>query len=539
MMRWRLALGGMFLFVFAVVCLSGPGQIDVIDGRVRYEAARGFVDHGDVDIQDPSIQFTVLTGRGGRRYSQYRFPQSAAGVAAIVAADATGPTHEARREFFFSLTGAVAAAALGVTYAVLFRRLGLAPRASLLWGLGGVFCTPSWYYATSTFDDILGSAAVVLALALALTGAQGSRRLARAAACGLALGLAFNCKQPLGVFVLPALAAFHDPNESRSSRSKQFALITGLLAVGVAVQMGYEWYKFPNGTSAAHAARTPYTVPTWSRDPLLALAVLLVSPAAGVFFYNPPLALCLSGLRIWYRTRRGFCLALGAAVIGFVLFICSLSYFKGDPAWGPRYLTPDFAVLWILAPWGFHQFRRRRLVIGLLAAGLLVQVGALAVDPYRIYLKNGLLMPFYVTSPELYFHPALSHLLNRPLEIAEILSPHDRSSIYFSPPDRPGFYSVVFLDSLGRLFSRDTDAAVLDSLRPWWASLRAFDAGKRPVDVSKTVGLFLSLALTGATLMAVSSRPSRRSCSINLIAAGACAVRQHVESTQQGSEVNR
>ena len=111
-----MALAGMFLAVAAIVAMSGPGQFDIIDGRVRYLVARSFLDHGDVDIQDPEIQCTVLTGRGGRQYSQYRFPQSAAGVAAILAADATGPVSEGRRVFFFSLTGAVACGVLAVTY---------------------------------------------------------------------------------------------------------------------------------------------------------------------------------------------------------------------------------------------------------------------------------------------------------------------------------------------------------------------------------------------------------------------------------------
>ena len=56
MVRWWMALAGLFLSVFAVVALSGPGRIDIIDGRVRYEVARSLVDHGDVDIQDPRIR---------------------------------------------------------------------------------------------------------------------------------------------------------------------------------------------------------------------------------------------------------------------------------------------------------------------------------------------------------------------------------------------------------------------------------------------------------------------------------------------------
>jgi hypothetical protein len=84
------------------------------------------------------------------------------------AADATGPVSEDRRKFFFTLTSAVASGVLAVTYAALFRCLGLGRRASLLWATDGVFRMPSWYYGTSTFDDSLGSAAVVLAVAIAL-----------------------------------------------------------------------------------------------------------------------------------------------------------------------------------------------------------------------------------------------------------------------------------------------------------------------------------------------------------------------------------
>ena len=62
MLRWMMALAGLFLAVFAVVALSGPGENDVADGYVRYEVARSLVEHGDVDIPDPKIWFTVFPG---------------------------------------------------------------------------------------------------------------------------------------------------------------------------------------------------------------------------------------------------------------------------------------------------------------------------------------------------------------------------------------------------------------------------------------------------------------------------------------------
>ena len=96
-----------------------------------------------------------------------------------------------------------------------------------------------------------------------------------------------------------------------------------------------------------------------------------------------------------------------------------MTIFKGDPCWGPRYLTPIFAILWIFAPaeavrcvggW----------VVTLLALGLVVQLGTLSVDPHRLYVEPG--CPRRSTCrPWLYFHPAISHLANRPREIAEIL----------------------------------------------------------------------------------------------------------------------
>ena len=88
--NWRLALLGLFLFVVAVVSLSGPGRLDIIDGEPRYEVARSLVEHGDPVIRNPHITFTVLPGRGGQHYSNYRLPQSLAGVVAIWSADASG-----------------------------------------------------------------------------------------------------------------------------------------------------------------------------------------------------------------------------------------------------------------------------------------------------------------------------------------------------------------------------------------------------------------------------------------------------------------
>jgi hypothetical protein len=499
MLRWLLALAGLFLVVFSILGLSGPGLLDIIDGRIRYEVARSYVERGDLDVRDEGLTFTLLPGREGRRYSQYRFPQSAAGVVAILASDATGPVNEDRRKFFFSMIGAVACGALAVTYAALFRHFGLGVRASLLWALGGIICTPSWYYGTSTFDDILGTAAVVLAVAASLVGRR-QHRVAGAIISGLALGLAFNCKQPLGIFVLPVLAAFYDPERSWRRQWRSPAIVAAMVAAGLAAYEAYEWYKFPPGTTSQHAEILKEYVPVWSGDPVFAFLILLLSPASGIFFYFPPVWLCGRGVQSWYPTEKPFCRALAVAIAVFAGFICCLTFFKGDPAWGPRYLTPVFAILWIMAPAGYAAMRRPR-AITLLIAGLVVQVLALGVDPRRLNMENNLPSVFYMGSPELYFHPAVSHLLNRPREIADLLSASPDRPVIFQPPPERRFPNVVFLDSDGGLYSHPNNLDLIDAPRPWWMSLPRLGPGRSPVDVPRTALLLGGIFLAGSLLM--------------------------------------
>ena len=59
---------------------------------------------------------------------------------------------------------------LAVTYALVFRQSGLRKEHALLWAAGGIFCTSSWFYGTSTFDDILAEMKPAAPRFLALDG---------------------------------------------------------------------------------------------------------------------------------------------------------------------------------------------------------------------------------------------------------------------------------------------------------------------------------------------------------------------------------
>jgi len=297
-LRWQLALVGQFLLVFSVVAISGPGRIDITDGLTRYEVARSLVEHGDSVIRDEAISFMVFEGRGGRRYTTYRFPQSLLGVGAIVASDLTGMVSEPRRHFFYSLLGAVACGAFAVLYSLWFRALGQAPRPALIWGALGVFCSGLWFYGTTTFDDVFGSLAVVAAVVVAYLG-RHTRPLPAAALAGVLIGVAFNCKQPLGLFALLAMAANCDARASwRRNRARLACLAAGVMA-GVAVYLGYDLFKFPPGSMDANAKLLGTYLQTWPGEPIPALVSLAFSPGIGALWYWPPVVIGLVGMRAW------------------------------------------------------------------------------------------------------------------------------------------------------------------------------------------------------------------------------------------------
>jgi hypothetical protein len=482
------------LFVFAVVALSGPGRIDIVDGQTRYEVGRSLVEHGDSIIRNNKVWFWVFPGRDNKPYTKYRFPQSLVAVATILVSDALGPLSEARRHFYFTLSGAFFCAVLAAVYATWFRRQGFSPRAAILWAAAGIFCTPNWFYGTSTFDDILGSTSLVIAVVVAFLSRE-RWAIVGGAAAGLLLGLAFNCKEPLGAFLLAVLAAHYDPKRGLRPQLAALAVVVLGLAIGIAAYKGYDWYKFPPGATPDHSELLARHIPLWPGNPLAGILGYAVSPGAGVIWYCPTLILAGWGFAAWYGRENRLCRGILLSCAIFVVFLASLTFFKGDPAWGPRYLTPVFALAWLFAPDGAPRLVRVRAPLWL-ALGFLVQLAALSVDHHRLYLERGLPSAFFVNRPWLYFHPAASHLINRPREIVELLTPDRPAAEAFTPSPTPTFAFPV-LDYVDGGPKAIYKYRVLNSFRPWWISQQFLPEEERPVDIATSVIVLLALAGCG------------------------------------------
>ncbi len=491
-LAWTLALAGLGLVVFAAVALSGPGRIDSLDGQSHFEVGRSLIEHGDPALRDERIAWNRFPGRKGSDYSNERFPQSVLAAGAIWLSDHTGPVEEGRRHFFYVQCGAAACGVLSILYAIWFRRSGCRPTMALMWGAAGVFCTPMWFYGTSTFDDYLGTTLLVAALVLALLSRGNPWG---AILTGLVLGLAYNCTQPLGVFAILAWAIHDDRNLPCGQRLLNAGYIAAGLVAGVVAEQGYNRYKFPLAEQRAVIG------PEFANHPLSALAAVTVSFGAGAIWYFPPLIVCLLGMARKWRDDRRLIVASIVAAVAFLVWIVSLSDFKGDVSWGPRKLTPLFGVLWLFAPAGAARMGRPLLVL-FLGLGVFVQALALSVDPNRLYVERGISPNLGREQPLRYFNPAFSHLLNRPREIVEIAR-ETQPAEFYSPEPSPTFVFPPLDPSDPEKRGPEVvqKHRLLNGFRPWWTSMTWLPPEDRPVPLARSAAMLLWVASGGLILL--------------------------------------
>lgn len=494
-------LAGIFLLVFACVALSGPGRIDITDGQTRFEVAKSLALHGDAVVRNPAVWFAVFPGRDGQPYSYYRFPHSVLGAAAVTISDATGRARDARRHFFFVQLGAVAAAALACVYYLWFIGQGLAASGALAWSLAGICCTPAWYYGTSTFDEIFGALATTAGVVLCrMPLSHGRARMPLWS--GMVFGAAFNVKEPLGAYALAGLAGLDRPGDSVRARLNRSALLTSGVTLGIAAYLAFEFYKYPPGTKAAHAELLSKYLLPYPGHLFWGLIALAISPTAGILWYCPAIILCLAGL--WRHATKAPRFAYGVAVSSVIFygFIASISYFKGDPAWGPRYLTPVVACLWLFAPDGVARLGPRRAAIVLLISAC-IQVLALTVEPDRLYVERALPPMFGAVAPGLNFDPRNSHLINRPREIVAIWGARHDSGERFVPWN--GATAALAVISESRPGPQGVERyKVLNAFRPWWASHWYMPSDQRPVPIGLTFLIMGGTLLSGLGLIRLS-----------------------------------
>ncbi len=485
---WRLNLLGLGLFVFALAALSGPGRIDIEDGQDRFEAGLNLLEHGEPSIRDPRAVWHRFPGRGGHDFTYYRFPGEFVAAASIVVADLWS-TDEAWRHFVFSFNGAVTAALLAVLFATWFRKQG--SQHPLLWALAGIVCTPCWYYSATTFDDLLGTLFVVLAIVAADRSKQNPWWLL---VSSLAIAMSLNCKQPLAAVLLPALAFADRPGSYRILRAG--VLCCGFVA-GYAAYVGYETWKFPPAEKAKHAEiMAEWGLTIFSGQPLQAVLDYIAGPSSGTLWYAPAILLGVVGAM---TLRPRLVISVALAIVAIAGFFALLTFYKGGVCWGPRYLTPLFGLLWLFAPLGACQLGPPTTAL-LLTLGFAVQVLGLALVPERLYVEQKVPSGFYTVDPWLYLEPAIGHIVNRPREIVDAATAPP--SPEFTPGPTPTYTMPVFDPPFydgPKGIAGVRRYTLLNDFRPWWVTLPQADPP--PIAYGKPLAFFLCAAVAGLFLL--------------------------------------
>jgi hypothetical protein len=317
--------------------------------------------------------------------------------------------------------------ALGATLALGLFQLAIALQGSLagalIVALGVLFTTPLWAAARTLQGETLQALLMIWALLMIVRsrGAGRGSTLAAGCLCGLALNanllLAFL---PLAWLVDAALGrrrsddaatldAIDGSGRARSRSASSAALepadvpphgrasvparsapaerarlaafaLSGLIA-GLYALAWYNRLRFGSVLELGHD--DPRDEALGFHVPLLAgLQGLLFSSGKSLFLYAP-----LTAAGAWLglgflRARPRDAVLLSIPLAGALLIVACWWDWAGDPAWGPRWLTPFLALACLPAlPLLSRPGWPRRVLLLSAASGLLVQIAGISIEP--------------------------------------------------------------------------------------------------------------------------------------------------------------
>ena len=484
---------GVALIAGAALLWLAPGRLDSIDGQLRYEVSKNLLWHGSPDLRDPALPGMIA---GAVRRSSYALGPSLAGLPLVWLGFLLGGELEA--QFLFSLTTPLFGAVLAGLLVLSYRRLGLTPKQSAAWALLSVLATSVLPTTLSIFDQVQ-EAVWLLAATLTLMRAKRTSDFAFA---GLCAGLIVFWQTGY-IVLIPGFALALVPFKALRDRDewrRTLPFWVGL-AIGPLLAALYNYYRFDDVAQIASSGGPPRLA-----NPLVGLAVLLISPGKSILLYCPAVLLGLIGIAEFSRRSPLAARFAYVAMITQLLFVSSLLFCAGDWAWGPRYLTVTLPLLMLAAPFGAARLAKSA-VITLLVLSASVQLLGIAIDHHRFFFDRNL-EPQFWTDRSFYFHE--SALFARPGEIAESFSksftqpkalfpsPYPELPTYttFGPPQRLLHVSHLWQEQYPGLYWP----------RPWPLWSRLFGTYDRVLLMRYTEALLLLLLLAGAGLCLSSLR---------------------------------
>lgn len=260
--------------------------------------------------------------------------------------------------------------------------------ATVVYALGSMAMPYSLLFISHQASAV-AAALAYLAVQPVLDGQGGARRMGGA---GFAAGMAPLLDYQAALALVP-LACLVTYRLWRSGRLRLLAAAALGAALPIAALLAYHQAAFGSPWRTGYDASETFAVLhqqgflglsglRWS-----ALVGSLVTPDNGLLVFSPFWLLAAPGLvRLWRRGHRGEALMMGATAVGMVLFLGSLSFWRGGWQLGPRYITvmlpfllPALAVA--LEGWLPHR-ARGALAVAACVVGVAAYAGSCAQFPH-------------------------------------------------------------------------------------------------------------------------------------------------------------
>jgi hypothetical protein len=249
---------------------------------------------------------------------------------------------------------ALATATAGALAVAGFHRAAMAlgtPAGPALWLsliLGGA--TVLWPYATSFFSEAWLAAAMIWAAAFLIEARHAERPRARLVmACGLLVVMGLTKVNSLIVAPAFVAAALADGSLRRERRMQIAAALAAAIAVGGALQLGWNAYRFGSPFEVGYDwAETIPVMPARAFSLMempRGVAVLLFAPGKSLFLWAPITVLALLNFgELWRRDRAvavGLASGLGLGLLAYGSYL----FPEGGYSHGPRHLVPMVPLL--------------------------------------------------------------------------------------------------------------------------------------------------------------------------------------------------
>ncbi len=390
-MRRRITALNRPLLAGLLVFVSSFGLFAVTTAPLTgYEPETGAVTEGLVleghlrdDEASPLPLVAQTVGRDGHLYARTGLPQPLleAPFFALghLADDTFGyfsayPNGFAFLWFFNPFMAALGAAALFALVFMTRRSLRWATVISFLFVVASIAWPYSKIGMETTFMTLM-----IASFALGVW-ARKSPSLLSWGLTGLATGAAMATK-PYALIAIVPIAILLWPAFASAERARRLRLCAAAAAPVLLWIVAIAWY---NNYRFGGITNFGYTESSLTLSAPLNFLGLLFSPGKGLVFYSPLVVLGVLGVPRLWRADRSLTAALALFFVALTA-VSAASKYWGDEVWGPRYIVPAAWTLLVPIAWWADSHLRRRVLGGVAALAIAVQLVGVAVS-YTQYL---------------------------------------------------------------------------------------------------------------------------------------------------------